>query len=139
MRPWLRAAGAGRQCAPAARVAPRPARPQLLVLAARRFRDLLAPLLARWVTCAFASPVSQGRAWLLTVVGGGRDAPVLTRRGRRKTVCARGAYWASSRGPSTSPLGAADAPLLHRPRTSHLRDLRFCFRRLSSVLWAACG
>src|SRR5207244_645839 len=40
----------------------------------------------------------------LTIVGGGRDAPVVSRRGRRKTVCARGACQALLCGPSTSPL-----------------------------------
>src|SRR5438876_6483943 len=41
----------------------------------------------------------------LTIVGGVRDAVVVPRRGRWKTVCARGADPAWSCGPSTSPLG----------------------------------
>ncbi len=44
----------------------------------------------------------------LTIVGGGRDAPVVVRRGRRKAVCARGASLALLFGPSTSPLGRND-------------------------------
>src|SRR2546427_8162266 len=40
----------------------------------------------------------------LTIVGGVREQLVVTRRGRGKTVCARGADLAPSRGPSTSPL-----------------------------------
>jgi hypothetical protein len=41
----------------------------------------------------------------LTIVGGVRERLVVTRRGRRKTVCARGAWSALLGGPSTSPLG----------------------------------
>jgi len=40
-----------------------------------------------------------------TIVGGHRERWVVTRRGRGKTVCARGAHWALLGGPSTSPLG----------------------------------
>src|SRR5437762_13647088 len=40
----------------------------------------------------------------LTIVGGVRERSVVTRRGRGKTVCARGAYWALLCSPSTSPL-----------------------------------
>src|SRR6266480_7874873 len=45
----------------------------------------------------------------LTIVGGVRERLVVTRCGRGKTVCARGACPAWSSGPSTSPLGACDA------------------------------
>jgi hypothetical protein len=41
---------------------------------------------------------------LLTIVGGDRERLVVTRRGRGKTVCARGAWVALLGGPSTSPL-----------------------------------
>jgi hypothetical protein len=41
---------------------------------------------------------------LLTIVGGGRERPVLPRHGRGKTVCARGAAQALLGGRSTSPL-----------------------------------
>jgi len=41
----------------------------------------------------------------LTTVGGVREGLVVTRRGRGKTLCARGACRASVPGPSTSPLG----------------------------------
>src|SRR5712671_7437211 len=40
----------------------------------------------------------------LTIVGGGRETWVVMRRGREKTVCARGASLALLGGPSTSPL-----------------------------------
>ena len=42
----------------------------------------------------------------LTIVGAGRDAWVVVRRGRWKTVCARVARQALLRGRSTSPLAA---------------------------------
>jgi hypothetical protein len=42
----------------------------------------------------------------LTIVGGDRERPACPRRGREKTVCARGACAALLGGPSTSPLGA---------------------------------
>jgi hypothetical protein len=42
----------------------------------------------------------------LTIVGGDRERLAVTRRGRGKTVCARGAWVALLGGPSTSPLGA---------------------------------
>jgi hypothetical protein len=45
-------------------------------------------------------------ARLLTIVGGVREPLVVTRRGRGKTVCARGACPALLGGPSTSPLDA---------------------------------
>ena len=49
-------------------------------------------------------------SWLLTIVGAGRDAWVVVRRGRFGTLCARGAYLALLGGRSTSPLdGAWDA------------------------------
>ena len=38
--------------------------------------------------------------WYLTE----RERSVVTRRGRGKTVCARGAWWVLLRGPSTTPL-----------------------------------
>src|SRR5579864_6926703 len=41
----------------------------------------------------------------LTIVGGVRERLVVTRRGRRKTLCARTAWVALLCGPSTSPLG----------------------------------
>jgi ribosomal protein S27AE len=41
---------------------------------------------------------------LLTIAGAGRDARVVLRRGRGKTVCARGATLAAVRGRSASPL-----------------------------------
>jgi hypothetical protein len=44
----------------------------------------------------------------LTIVGGVRERPVCPRRGRGKTVCARGAWWALLGGPSTSPLDRTD-------------------------------
>jgi len=44
------------------------------------------------------------RWWRLTIVGGVRERPGVTRRGRGKTVCARGAWLALLGGPSTSPL-----------------------------------
>src|SRR5437016_102067 len=49
---------------------------------------------------------NERRRWYcrLTIVGGGRDAPLVWRRGRLGTVCARGAHPAWSSGPSTSPL-----------------------------------
>src|SRR5712671_2755306 len=47
---------------------------------------------------------SQCQAWLLTIVGGGREAWSVWRLGRLGTVCARGAHPAWSSGPSTSPL-----------------------------------
>src|SRR5436190_1868287 len=51
----------------------------------------------------------------LTIVGGVRERSVVTRRGRGKTVCARGAYWALLCSPSTSPLGGAiDRPCQSR-------------------------
>src|SRR5207237_5613520 len=43
----------------------------------------------------------------LTIVGGGREALAVGRRGRLGTVCARGACPAWSSGPSTSPLGGS--------------------------------
>ena len=45
--------------------------------------------------------------WPLTIVGGVRERLVVTRRGRRKRLCARGAWWALLGGPSTSPLAVA--------------------------------
>ena len=45
----------------------------------------------------------------LTIVGGVRERSVVTRRGRGKTVCARGAYWALLCSPLTSPLDASEA------------------------------
>src|SRR5882757_656428 len=45
-----------------------------------------------------------GYRWQLTIVGGGRDAIAVWRRGRGKRLCARGACLAWSSGPSTSPL-----------------------------------
>src|SRR5437762_11638700 len=51
----------------------------------------------------------------LTIVGGVRERSVVTRRGRGKTVCARGAYWALLCSPSTSPLGARLVQLVHMP------------------------
>jgi len=39
-----------------------------------------------------------------TIVGGDRERPACPRRGRGKTVCARGAWSALLGGPSTSPL-----------------------------------
>jgi hypothetical protein len=50
------------------------------------------------------SRVAPASGRLLTNVGGVRERPAVTRRGRGKTVCARGAYWALPGGPSTSPL-----------------------------------
>ncbi len=47
---------------------------------------------------------------LLTIVGGGRDAWSVWRRGRWETVCARGARPGWSSGPSTSPLGGSGGP-----------------------------
>jgi len=41
----------------------------------------------------------------LTIGGGVRERPARSRRARRKTLCARGAYEALLGGPSTSPLG----------------------------------
>jgi len=49
------------------------------------------------------------RWWRLTIVGGVRERPGVTRRGRGKTVCARGAWLALLGGPSTSPLGERNA------------------------------
>jgi len=40
-----------------------------------------------------------------TIAGAGREAPVVARRERGKTVCARGASLAPVRGRSASPLG----------------------------------
>ena len=42
-----------------------------------------------------------------TIIGGDRERLVVTRRGRWKIVCARGAWWALLGGPSTSPLESA--------------------------------
>src|SRR5438477_13024542 len=52
---------------------------------------------------------NERRRWYcrLTIVGGGRDAPLVWRRGRLGTVCARGAHPTWSCGPSTSPLGGS--------------------------------
>ncbi len=46
-------------------------------------------------------------ARLLTIVGAGREGWVVLRRGREKTVCARGASRTLLGGHSTSPLGDA--------------------------------
>src|SRR6266478_2323805 len=46
----------------------------------------------------------------LTIVGAGREVWVVKRRGRWKTVCARGANLAAVAGRSTSPLGRRRTP-----------------------------
>src|SRR6266566_5799308 len=49
--------------------------------------------------------VSQAHCqWHLTIAGAGREAWVVVRHGRWKTVCARGAYRALLGGRSASPL-----------------------------------
>jgi hypothetical protein len=57
----------------------------------------------------WASIVYFRRIYLypLTIVGGVRERLVDTRRGRWKTVCARGSDLALLGGPSTSPLEGA--------------------------------
>jgi hypothetical protein len=57
---------------------------------------------------------------LLTIVGGVRERLLVTRRGRGKTVCARGADLAWSSGPSTSPLDGMD----FYPTANHTIDPR---------------
>ena len=49
-------------------------------------------------------------AWRLTIVGGGREAWSVWRRGRLETVCAPVAWPALLRGPSTSPLEGQNGP-----------------------------
>src|SRR5437667_605764 len=57
--------------------------------------------------------VSQAHCqWHLTIAGAGRDAPVVVRRGRPRTVCARGADQAATCGRSASPLDAMVRRLL---------------------------
>src|SRR5438552_6717882 len=68
----------------------------------------------------------------LTIVGGVRERSVVTRRGRGKTVCARGAYWALLCSPSTSPLECRES--------SHARHFLHPYRnrellRSSTELW----
>ena len=63
----------------------------------------------------------------LTIVGGVRERWVFTRRGRRKTVCARGAWAALLRGPSTSPLEVALGDLCIAKSGSALRLPPWCF------------
>jgi len=60
----------------------------------------------------------------LTIVGGGRDAWVVRRRGRWKTVCAGGTCRATVPGPSTSPLdGRCEVvALIFRCREHHDKD-----------------
>ena len=79
--------------------------------AARRLKCLA--VLSRGGLSRGARTTSVSRVRLLTIVGGVRERWVATRRGRGKTVCARGARRALLRGPSTSPLGGyAEAPRL---------------------------
>jgi hypothetical protein len=47
---------------------------------------------------------NSGKGNSLIFVGGVRERWVVARRGRGKTVCARGAWWALLGGPSISPL-----------------------------------
>ena len=70
--------------------------------AARRLKCLA--VLSRGGLSRGARTTSVSRVRLLTIVGGVRERWVATRRGRGKTVCARGARRALLRGPSTSPL-----------------------------------
>ena len=52
-------------------------------------------------------PTSRATLARLTIVGGDRERRACPRRGRWKTVCARGAWCARLGGPSTSPLDGA--------------------------------
>jgi len=67
----------------------------------------------------------------LTIVGAGREAWVVTLRGRGKTVCARGACPALLRGRSTSPLDARlrAVPSALRVRSSCGSDFHLGGRR----------
>src|SRR5437016_9358517 len=56
----------------------------------------------------------------LTIVGGVRERSVVTRRGRGKTVCARGAYWALLCSPSTSPLEVSRHPYPRMARVPYV-------------------
>jgi len=58
---------------------------------------------------------------------------VATRRGRWKTLCARGAYPAHLRGPSTSPLNATVSSLPNEPPSDD--TLRLFQRELNSDAW----
>src|SRR5207253_369700 len=62
----------------------------------------------------------------LTIAGAGRDTWVVMRRGRWKTVCARGADLAPSRGRSASPLEATivTSTLIVRSARSKRLDVR---------------
>src|SRR6267154_1733093 len=66
------------------------------VLFRRRYSWMLV-----WMAPCSTSNATTGR---LTIVGGGREAWSVWRRGRLGTVCARGACPTWSSGPSTSPL-----------------------------------
>ena len=57
-------------------------------------------------------------ARLLTIVGAGREGWVVLRRGREKTVCARGASRTLLGGRSTSPLGVMRTLLLLAHRST---------------------
>src|SRR5207249_9291886 len=56
----------------------------------------------------------------LRIVGGVRARSVVTRRGRGKTVCARGAYWALLCSPSTSPLEVSRHPYPRMARVPYV-------------------
>src|SRR5947208_669721 len=75
------------------------------------------------------SHVTTGR---LTIVGTGRDAWVVVRRGRGKTVCARVARQALLRGRSTSPLECRESS--HAPHFLHPCRNRELLRS-STELW----
>src|SRR5947208_3704874 len=71
----------------------------------------------------------------LTIVGGVRERSVVTRRGRGKTVCARGAYWALLCSPSTSPLEVAVETLSFAPWMSARAKRLRIYRLLANSFW----
>jgi len=70
----------------------------------------------------------------LTIVGGVRERSVVTRRGRGKTVCARGAYWALLCSPSTSPLERGTKAPLREKAIWFLADGGYFCRSLEHLL-----
>jgi hypothetical protein len=70
--------------------------------AQRRYPGLFK--LLRWVLLPGGAPHAAGRTCALTIVGGGREARSVWRRGSGERLWARGACPAWLSGPSTSPL-----------------------------------
>ena len=94
------------------------------------------------------SRAAQGRffQWRpLTIVGGVRERWVVARRGRGKTVCARGACGVLLGGPSTSPLEVASGKLcVAKSRECPSLGTAVCCRCLLRVVlqassFVACG